>query len=104
MTGSVVGSGAFGRVVRVLHVPSETEMAMKVLHIGKPLRKIACDGLMNELKVLTTLAIQSGKESIPFLATPSLDCDKWAWLSAKTGFLHILTVCISLLLSARTRF
>lgn len=92
MTGSVVGAGAFGRVVRVLHVPSETEVAMKVVHVQKPLLKIACEGLMNELKVLTKLAVMSGKELVPFLATPSIGCDKFAWTSAKSGFLHILTV------------
>ncbi|KAK7678067.1 hypothetical protein QCA50_019008 [Cerrena zonata] len=88
---SVVGSSSFGKVIRVSHVPSKTEVAMRVVHVQKPLVKITCESLVNELKVLTMLVVQSGKELVPFLAAPSLEYDKFAWLSVGTRCLHILT-------------
>ncbi|CAL1709830.1 unnamed protein product [Somion occarium] len=89
MTGCVLGSGTFGRVLRVLHVPARKDLAMKVVYVKRPLPKIACIGLVNEIKVLTALA-QIGHARAPFVMIPSLELDKFAWWDPTEGFLHML--------------
>ncbi|KAH8102215.1 kinase-like domain-containing protein [Cristinia sonorae] len=86
-TGSVLGEGTFGRVYLVYNVPHRAELAMKVVYIKRPMSKIVCEGLVNELRVFERLVRTDAQKAV-FVMTPSTSTGLWAWQSTE-GFLHI---------------
>ncbi|THH27210.1 hypothetical protein EUX98_g6972 [Antrodiella citrinella] len=89
-TGSILGEGTFGRVYLVYNAPSRIELAMKVVYIRKPMSKIVCEGLVNELKVFERLAKADAQKSATFVMTPNTATGLWAWQSSE-DFLHIIS-------------
>ncbi|KAI0634212.1 kinase-like protein [Trametes polyzona] len=61
---------------------------MKVVHFARGMSKTSCQGTINELKVLRTLA-EDDRYS-PFLLQPHIAYGLWAWRS-RGQYLHILT-------------
>lgn len=91
--GSVLGEGTFGRVYLTYNVPNRLELAMKIVYIKRPLPKIVCQGLVNELKVLERLSRRDPEEVAPFVMIPNMVTGLWSWQSSE-GFLHIITVSL----------
>lgn len=89
-TGSVLGQGTFGRVYLVYNVPHRVQMAMKVVYVKRPLSKIVCQGLVNELKAFERLTRPDAEDAV-FVMTPCVATGLWAWYSSE-GFLHITVV------------
>ena len=66
---------------------------MKIVYIKRPLPKIVCQGLVNELKVLERLSRRDPEEVAPFVMIPNMVTGLWSWQSSD-GFLHIITVSL----------
>ncbi|TCD61144.1 hypothetical protein EIP91_008990 [Steccherinum ochraceum] len=86
--GSILGEGTFGRVYLSYHAASRSELAVKVVYIRRPMSKIVCEGLVNELRVLEHLAKPEAQQTAVFVMKPCVSTGLWAWQSSH-GFLHI---------------
>ena len=89
INGGLLGEGTYAKVYLVYHKPTGRELAMKVTQTRHPLPAHACEGFINELKVLERLVQLD--EPLPFVLAPAPIDMKWAWTSS-TGFLHIVSV------------
>lgn len=87
-TGALVGQGTYGRVYRVSNRITGSHLAMKVIDIDQPVDRIICDGMVNELLVLDTLAHYHGP--LPYLLCPTTK-RTWSWRTSD-NYLCMLTV------------
>lgn len=87
--GALVGEGTYGRVYRVSNRITGSHLAMKVINIYQPMSRIICDGMVNELLVLDTLAHYRGP--LPYLLCPTTK-RTWAWRTSDDYYLCMLTV------------
>ncbi|KAI0752677.1 kinase-like domain-containing protein [Daedaleopsis nitida] len=88
VTGGILGAGGFGRVYLVYNTTTRAQCAMKVVQHAGRMSKSSCQGLINELRVLSILGAEP--DAMPFLLQPYLADSLWAWRST-AGYLHILT-------------
>ena len=90
-TAGLLGVGGFARVYQVFNAAIQKPCALKVVRVGRKMSGSVCAGIINELKVLSVLAVDESPS--PFLLQPCLSDTLWTWQSSN-GHLHILTeVC-----------